>query len=93
MLAVVVLGVTLSSNKTSVSPEVETFLHRFWEMLAYLANTLIFIIVGVVITQKATQNITGYDLIMNVSLFITLIVIRYIIILFYFQSTLNISPL
>lgn len=28
VLALVVLGITLSSNRTSISPEVEKFLHR-----------------------------------------------------------------
>ena len=29
VLALVVLGVVLSNNRTSISPEVETFLHRY----------------------------------------------------------------
>ena len=76
VMAVVVLGVMLSSNRTSISPEVETFLHRFWEMLAYLANTLIFIIVGVVITEKAIANITPNDIVLNLALFCAIVVIR-----------------
>ncbi|XP_028411372.1 sodium/hydrogen exchanger 10-like isoform X2 [Dendronephthya gigantea] len=61
VLAVVMLGIEINSQKTSISPEVEVFLHKFWEMLAYLANTLIFIMVGVVITEKALSEIDLRD--------------------------------
>ncbi|XP_014671188.1 PREDICTED: sodium/hydrogen exchanger 10-like [Priapulus caudatus] len=61
VLAVVVLGITLSAERTVISPEVEGSLHRFWEMLAYLANTLIFILVGVVITEQAMNDINEKD--------------------------------
>ncbi len=54
VLAVVALGLAMSGyGRTSVSPEVEGFLHRFWEMMAYLLNTLIFIIVGLVVATNA----------------------------------------
>ncbi|XP_076472058.1 sperm-specific sodium:proton exchanger-like [Babylonia areolata] len=56
VLAVVTLGVVLSSNRTSISPEVETFLHSFWEVLAYLANTLIFFLVGMIVMHLITGN-------------------------------------
>ena len=36
-------------GRTRISPEVTHFLHQFWEMMAYMANTLIFLIVGIVI--------------------------------------------
>ena len=76
VMAVVVLGVILSANRTSISPEVETFLHRFWDMLAYLANTLIFLIVGVVITERAINSVTPQDVVLNLALFCSIIVIR-----------------
>ena len=34
---------------------------RFWEMLAYLANTLIFLLVGVAIVEKASDVIEEKD--------------------------------
>lgn len=36
-------------------------LFRFWEILAYLANTLIFFIVGVAIMEKAFDVIEEID--------------------------------
>ena len=35
---------------------------RFWEMLAYLANTLIFILVGVAIMERAFSDVTFIDM-------------------------------
>ena len=46
-------------------------------MLAYLANTLIFIIVGVVITEQASTSVTGNDIMLNISLYCAITVIRY----------------
>lgn len=54
VLGVVTLGVVMAGvGKTRISPEVEHFLHEFWELAAFIANTLIFIIVGVVIANQA----------------------------------------
>nr|CAB3266352.1 sodium/hydrogen exchanger 10-like [Phallusia mammillata] len=58
VLAVVTFGLAL--DRASITPQVDHFLHRFWEMLAYLANTLIFVIVGITITNHMEQ-ITIYD--------------------------------
>ncbi|ESO97538.1 hypothetical protein LOTGIDRAFT_152631 [Lottia gigantea] len=76
VLAVVVLGIAMSSMRTSISPEVEDFIHRFWEALAYFANTLIFILVGVVISKKAIQLIFGMDWFYMIALYLGLNVIR-----------------
>ena len=62
VMAVVCLGVVINSKKTSISPEVEPSLHMFWEMLAYLSNTVIFILVGIVITEQAAVVFTKKDL-------------------------------
>lgn len=54
VLGLVSLGLVMAgAGRTRISPEVEHFLHEFWELAAFIANTLIFIIVGVVIAQKA----------------------------------------
>ena len=53
VLALVTFGLVMAgSGKTKISPEVHHFLHEFWELAAFIANTLIFIIVGVVIAQR-----------------------------------------
>lgn len=53
VLAVVTLGLLFAGvGRTRISPEVGHFLHQFWSLAAYLANTLIFILVGVVIALR-----------------------------------------
>ncbi|CAN8009752.1 unnamed protein product, partial [Ixodes pacificus] len=76
VLAVVALGVVISANKVSISPEVEEFVHSFWEMLSYLANTLIFIIVGVVITERSLSFIEKNDLFLILITYIGITVFR-----------------
>ncbi|XP_059832354.1 low-affinity Na(+)/H(+) antiporter NhaS1-like [Hypanus sabinus] len=51
----------LFMDTVSFSPEIEVFLLRFWEMLTYLGNSLIFMIVGVVISQKALKHMSITD--------------------------------
>jgi len=50
VVSLVALALMFSTfGRTRISPEVTHFLHQFWEMMAYMANTLIFLIVGIVI--------------------------------------------
>ena len=50
VLGLVSLGLLMASvGRTRISPEVEHFLHEFWELFAFIANTLIFLIVGYII--------------------------------------------
>jgi len=53
VIGLVTLGLLMAGRgKTRISPEVGHFLHDFWGLAAFLANTLIFIIVGVIIGQR-----------------------------------------
>ena len=78
VLAVLILGIEINSQKANISPEVEVFLHRFWSMLEYLANTLIFIIVGVVIADSVFIGVEAMDWLFLVTLYVGLQVIRLI---------------
>lgn len=49
---------------------------RFWGMLSYLANTLIFVLVGVVISQRAFSGVDNSDWVFLVSLYFGINVIR-----------------
>ena len=49
---------------------------RFWEMLAYLANTLIFMLVGLVITKHAMANVDPIDWFYVFALYIGINIIR-----------------
>ena len=53
VMAVVTAGLWMSATgKRSISPEASGFLHRFWHLLGYIANTLIFFLVGLLIARQ-----------------------------------------
>lgn len=53
VIALVAFGLTVTYvGKPRLKPQVNTFMELFWELLTYIANTLIFILVGVVIAEK-----------------------------------------
>lgn len=53
VIALVAFGLTVTYvGKPRLKPQVNTFMEHFWELLIYIANTLIFILVGVVIAEK-----------------------------------------
>jgi NhaP-type Na+/H+ or K+/H+ antiporter len=53
VVALVTLGILFASvGRTRISPEVAGFLHRFWEVMAHVANTLIFLLVGILIASR-----------------------------------------
>jgi NhaP-type Na+/H+ or K+/H+ antiporter len=83
VLGLVSLGLAMASvGKTRISPEVEHFLHEFWELFAFIANTLIFIIVGVVIAEQVT--VTGKNVVILLIIYVGVHIIRAsIIALFY----------
>ena len=54
VLALVALGLVMAGvGRTRISPEVEHFMHEFWELAGFIANCLLFLIVGVVIAERA----------------------------------------
>ena len=66
----------MSAERTSISPEVEILVHHFWEMLGYLANTVLFVVVGIVITETAITSITVDDGYYLLFLYVSLNIIR-----------------
>lgn len=53
VIALVAFGLTVTYvGKPRLKPQVNTFMEHFWKLLTYIANTLIFILVGVVIAEK-----------------------------------------
>lgn len=83
VLGLVALGLGMASvGKTRISPEVEHFLHEFWELFAFIANTLIFLIVGVVIAQQAA--VTGKNLLILLILYLAVHIIRALVILLFY---------
>lgn len=77
------LGLSMAgTGRTKISPEVEHFLHEFWGIAAFIANTLIFILVGVVISSQAVFGLQ--DFIVLGIIYIGLHVVRGLMILFFF---------
>ncbi|NQY95458.1 MAG: cation:proton antiporter [Campylobacteraceae bacterium] len=61
VVALVSLALMFSSvGRTKISPEVAGFLHHFWEMMAHFANTLIFLLVGVLIIARIKLDSVEY---------------------------------
>ena len=57
VIALVAFGLTVTYvGKPRLKPQVNTFMEHFWELLTYIANTLIFILVGVVIAEKVDYS-------------------------------------
>ncbi len=83
VLGLVALGLVMASvGRTRISPQVEHFLHEFWELAAFIANTLIFVIVGVVIAQRPVFSASDF-LILGI-VYIGIHVVRALIILMFY---------
>eukprot|EP00466_Bigelowiella_natans_P003597 jgi/Bigna1/134069/aug1.23_g8777 len=52
VLAIVALGLAMNRFKFFISVESEETVHHFWEMIGFVANTLIFFISGIVVVQR-----------------------------------------
>ncbi|GIW70782.1 MAG: sodium/hydrogen exchanger [Planctomycetota bacterium] len=77
VMAVVTAGLWLAGpGRTHISPEVSHFLHRFWEMLSYVANTLIFFLVGLVIATQLHEA-SPLELVVVLAIFCGLVAIRF----------------
>jgi len=62
VLTVMTLGMFYAAfAKTAFKGENQQSLHHFWEMVAYIANTLIFILSGVVIADGVLQNNVHFE--------------------------------
>lgn len=83
VLGLVTLGLAMASvGRTRISPEVEHFLHEFWELAAFIANTLIFLIVGVVISLRVVFS--GGDFLILGIIYVGIHIIRAIVIAMFF---------
>ncbi len=79
VMAVVTTGLWMSSvGKTKISPEVSHFLHRFWEVLGYIANTLIFFLVGIVIA-KELEMLRAKDVVLIIGAYLGVMAIRFVL--------------
>lgn len=87
VLAVVFLGLVLSKYKCVISPAVEHSMHHVWQILGFIANTLIFLFGGIIVAlgvfEDETNAISGRDwgyliaiyLIIHVTKLLTLVIL------------------
>lgn len=62
VLTVMTLGMFYAAvAKTAFNGDGQQSLHHFWEMVAYIANTLIFILSGVVIAEDILNNYNHFE--------------------------------
>lgn len=80
VIALVAFGLTIAYvGKPRLKPQVNIFMGSFWELLTYIANTLIFIIVGIVIAEKV--DFSWSHCAIPLLVYIALNIIRYITIM------------
>lgn len=57
VLGLVALGLIIGGvGRSRISPQVEHFMHEFWELAGFIANCLIFLIVGIVVAERSVFN-------------------------------------
>lgn len=65
VIALLVFGLTITYvGKPRLKPQVNTFMESFWELLTYIANTLIFILVGIVIAEKVDFSWSSFAILL-----------------------------
>eukprot|EP01063_Lacrimia_lanifica_P006951 TRINITY_DN14403_c0_g5_i1.p1 TRINITY_DN14403_c0_g5~~TRINITY_DN14403_c0_g5_i1.p1 ORF type:complete len:1302 (+),score=440.67 TRINITY_DN14403_c0_g5_i1:105-4010(+) len=76
VLGLVIMGMYVAFHGHVISPEVEHSLHHFWEIIVYMGNTFIFAIAGIVIAEKAFNELEAYDGLYLVICYLVLNVVR-----------------
>lgn len=61
VLGLVALGLIIGGvGRSRISPQVEHFMHEFWELAGFIANCLIFLIVGIVVAERSVFNFNDF---------------------------------
>ncbi len=88
VLALVALGLMVGGfGRSSISPQVEHFMHEFWELAGFIANCLIFLIVGLVIASRT--EFTANDFLVLGIVYIGIHVVRAIVMLTHYPFMKN----
>ena len=83
VISLVAFGLTLTYvGKPRLKPEANRFMENFWELAGYIANTLIFILVGLVIAMRVDISWTG--LLACVCIYIGINIIRLLVIFLFY---------
>lgn len=90
VLGLVTLGVMMAGpGRTKITPQVQHFIHEFWDFTAFAANTLIFLIVGVVIAERTNFTLNDIWMLLIVYVIIHLARIVVIAVLFPFMKKIG----
>lgn len=88
VLALVALGLMIGGfGRSSISPQVEHFMHEFWELAGFIANCLIFLIVGFVIAERT--EFTANDFLMLLLIYVGIHVTRAIVMVTHYPFMKN----
>ena len=61
VLGLVALGLIIGGvGRSRISPQVEHFMHEFWELAGFIANCLIFLIVGIVVAERTVFSVEDF---------------------------------
>ena len=61
VLGLVALGLIIGGvGRSRISPQVEHFMHEFWELAGFIANCLIFLIVGIVVAERSIFSLNDF---------------------------------
>lgn len=61
VLGLVALGLIVGGvGRSRISPQVEHFMHEFWELAGFIANCLIFLIVGIVVAERSVFSVNDF---------------------------------
>jgi len=61
VLGLVALGLIIGGvGRSRISPQVEHFMHEFWELAGFIANCLIFLIVGIVVAERSVFDLNDF---------------------------------
>ncbi len=71
VLTIVFMGLWVSKNKEAISPHVEEAMHHFWEMIGFIANTLLFFLTKQVIAFRISTE-RAYTLASDICILIML---------------------
>ncbi len=82
VIALVTFGLYIAyMGTTRLRPKVNSFIRNFWELMGYIANTLIFIVVGLLIATKC--DLYWKDLGILILVYVGVNVIRFIMVFFF----------
>lgn len=88
VLALVALGLMIGGfGRSSISPQVEHFMHEFWELAGFVANCLIFLIVGFVIAERT--QFTANDFVVLGIVYVGIHIVRAIVIAMHYPFMKN----